>query len=254
MAEAPDSGVLDRRHVPIEALAGPRELPITLALNEVEYATVLATPDQLEPWALGFCFAEGLIEQGSDIHGFTTERLRHGLLLRAQVDARLARLAQEQRRVGGAMSSCGRCGTASEALLMYGLQQLPDRPLVAEEHLRSALEHLQQQRQVGLHTALGVDGQGQLLGCAHDIGRHNAIDKVIGSGLASGTMPSLLVVSSRCSIELVQKAVRAGVTALACVSMPSALSVEIARLCQLQLYYCRRNAPIELLGGGSAHP
>ncbi|MGJ8514893.1 formate dehydrogenase accessory sulfurtransferase FdhD [Carnimonas bestiolae] len=251
MPEVPAAAVLDRREVPIEALSGPRELPITLALNQTDYATVLATPDHLKEWALGFCFAEGLIERAADIHAFTTEPLRHGLLLRAQVDARIALMAQEQRRVGTSMSSCGRCGTASEALLMYGLQQLPERPLMSAEHLQGALAWLQQQRQVGLHTALGIDSHGQQLSCAHDIGRHNAIDKVVGAGLASGAMPSLLVVSSRCSVELVQKAVRAGVAALACVSVPSALSVEIARLCRLQLFYCRRAAPIELLSGGS---
>lgn len=241
---------VDRRDDSVAGMGCPTELPVTLALNELDYATALVTPEGLEDWAFGFAFSEGLITRQADVGKVTVERLRHGYLVRLRVDERLARLGAEQHRVGASMSSCGRCGTASEALMMQGLQRLPESPLLGTTCIDKALARLRSERSPGLHLALALDVEGNFLARATDIGRHNALDKLIGQHLRQQSpMPSLVMLSSRCSLELVQKVVRAGIPALATLAVPSTLAVDTARLCRLQLFHCHRGERIDVISG-----
>ncbi|ANF59188.1 formate dehydrogenase accessory sulfurtransferase FdhD [Halotalea alkalilenta] len=240
----------DRSQEATARVAGPAELPVTLAFGAIDYASVLATPTSLEAWALGFSYGEGLIDRRDQVEKIEIDHLRHGLLVRLTVGGRIEQRAQEQRRVGSSTSSCGRCGSASEASMMLGLHRLA--PSVAPDVavLEAALEWLEQERRTGLHVALGLGAGGERLGVGVDIGRHNALDKLIGQAmLDQRPMPSLVMLSSRCSLELVQKVVRAGIPALATLSVPSDLAVETARLCGLQLIHCHRGERLVLLSG-----
>ncbi|WP_438764562.1 formate dehydrogenase accessory sulfurtransferase FdhD [Kushneria sp. TE3] len=240
----------DATKTPGEQLNGPPELPITLSFNETAYASVLATPEALEHWAIGFAFSEGMITRASQVSEITTDRLRHGVRVRLNVAAHIERLGGERRRVTSASSSCGRCGSAEEAQMMEGLQRLPASTPPPPAQLERALEQLSSEGQPGLHMALGFDGDGQRLGTGVDIGRHNALDKLIGASLVEGRPLSMVLLSSRCSLELVQKAVRAGIPTLATLSHPSTLAVDIARLCALNLICCHRGRRLTLLSSG----
>lgn len=240
----------DATQTPSEQLQGPSELPVTLSFNETAYASVLATPEALEHWAVGFAFSEGMITRASQVGEITTDRLRHGVRVRMSVPAHIERLAGERRRVTSASSSCGRCGSAEEAQMLEGLQRLPaSRPPVPAQ-LEKALEKLSADGQPGLHMALGFDVDGQWLGSGVDIGRHNALDKLIGASLVENRPIAMVLLSSRCSLELVQKAVRAGIPTLATLSHPSPLAVDIARLCALNLICCHRGRRLTLLSSG----
>lgn len=240
----------DATRVPSRTLEGPDELPVTLSFNDTAYASVLATPDALTPWALGFAFSEGIIARADQVAAITTDRLRHGVRVRLSVPEHIERLAFERRRVTSASSSCGRCGSAEEAQMMEGLRRLPPSPPPAAATLVEALARLEEAARPGLHLALGFDAAGRLVATGVDIGRHNALDKLIGEGLSGGRMPELVLLSSRCSLELVQKVVRAGIAALATLSHPSHLAVDIARLCALNLICCHRGRRLTLLSRG----
>ena len=230
-------------------LKGPEEQAMTLALNDMACASVLATPVDLEAWAVGFAFSEGLISRISQIEGVDQAPLRHGLRVQLTMAPHLAEQAMERRRVGASTSSCGRCGTADEGLMFEGLRQLPpsDLPSMADWH--RLFEALDQASRPGLHVALGLGPEGNMV-TGVDIGRHNALDKLIGKGLRAGAMPATGLVSSRCSLELIQKSVRAGMTTLGTLSHPSTLAVDTARLCGLNLVCCHRGKRLQLLSRG----
>ncbi|GAB2793181.1 formate dehydrogenase accessory sulfurtransferase FdhD [Halomonas shantousis] len=232
---------------PARDLPGPDELPITLTFNDTAYATVLATPDDLESLALGFAFSEGMILRREEVAAITLAPSRHGFRVRLEVDPRVARRAEEGARVTLSTSGCGACGAQSEAQVMFGMQRLDPRPPPPAAHVQTAQAALVQRARPGLHLALGLDEAGEVYAMGQDIGRHNALDKLIGQSLASGRWPALVMMSSRCSLELVQKTVHAGIPALATLSHPSHLAIDMARLCALTLINCHRGKRLELL-------
>ncbi|WP_110656572.1 formate dehydrogenase accessory sulfurtransferase FdhD [Salinicola halimionae] len=234
----------------LDTLPGPRESPVSIVFNDTAYATVLATPDQLEPLAVGFAFSEGVIDRYSDIEAIEIETSRHGFRVRLRVAERIARRAGSQARATLSTSGCGACGVQEESQLLFGLTRLPAMTLPAVEVLSAGLGALQAESAPGVHLALGISGVGEITTVGRDIGRHNALDKVIGASLIAGIMPALVMMSSRCSLELVQKSVRARIPALATLSYPSRLAVEVARTCNLTLINCHRGKRLELLSRG----
>ncbi|WP_136069284.1 formate dehydrogenase accessory sulfurtransferase FdhD [Modicisalibacter radicis] len=249
-ARTAPNGYDDQRDRPLRAFGDPAEQPITLALNDTAMVTLLATPEALEPLALGHAFTAGWIERAAQVEAIELSHLRHGLSVRLSVAPRLVERAAGLKRGGPSVSSCGACGVAEEAQLMFGLTRLPAHPPLAVAALERGLEALNRSGRAGLHTALGLDEHGEVRFTGVDIGRHNALDRVIGAGLEAAAMPAAILLSSRCSLELVQKCVRAGIPTLATLALPSALAVEIARACELNLVCCHRGRRLELLSGG----
>lgn len=240
----------DASDLAVDALPGPRECPISIVFNDTAYATVLATPDQLEALAIGFAFSEGVIDRRADVGAVDIETSRHGFRVRLAVDQRLARRAGSQARATLSTSGCGACGVQEESQLLFGLTRLAPTPLPDTAAIVGGLDALQGQAAPGMHLALGLCGDGSVVSVGRDIGRHNALDKVIGASLIAGAMPALVMTSSRCSLELVQKSVRARIPALATLSYPSRLAVEVARSCHLTLINCHRGRRLELLSRG----
>ncbi|WP_084173291.1 formate dehydrogenase accessory sulfurtransferase FdhD [Modicisalibacter zincidurans] len=249
-ASPPADGYDDQRARPLRDFGDPAEQPVTLTLNDTAMVTLLASPESLEPLALGHAFTAGWIERAAQVEAIELSHLRHGLSVRLSVAPRIAERAARLQRGGPSVSSCGACGVAEEAQLMFGLTRLPAHPPLAADALQRGFEALSQGGRAGLHTALGLDENGEVIFSGVDIGRHNALDRVIGAGLAARAMPVAVLLSSRCSLELVQKSVRAGIATLATLALPSALAVEVARACELNLICCHRGRRLELLSGG----
>jgi FdhD protein len=209
------------------------------ARERLNAGVVLRTPGRDEDLATGLLFAEGFIRGRDEIASIDTPapgHLRVTLQPGVEVPDRLAR------RVLVRTSACGLCGRdAVDDLLASGAAPLAAGPVIAEHTLRELPAALRARQQAfnetgGLHAAAFFDADGRLLSVAEDIGRHNAVDKLVGDHLRTAALaPAVLVVSGRAAFEIVQKAVRARVPILAAVGAPSSLAVDTARAFNLTL-------------------
>ena len=196
----------------------------------------MRTPGDDDELAMGFLFGEGIVQSRGDVAvvkpcgGDNTVRVE----LDDDVSVDLERLT----RHFYTSSSCGVCGKASlEALHVQGCEPLAGELQIARDdmiELPNALRHAQTtfEETGGLHAAAAFDSAGRLVVVREDVGRHNAVDKVVGALLSDGRVPAGdlgLVVSGRASFELVQKALVAGMPMLVAVGAPSSLAVELAQ-------------------------
>jgi FdhD protein len=218
------------------------EEPLEIRIGNDPLSVTMRTPGHDRELAAGFLFTEGLIQRREQILKLEIaepqDRTNRGNVIEAALAPEAAPDFAKMKRHFFAASSCGICGKASIDSIRSRLLAAPnpDFRLDAELliNLPDALRESQNvfQRTGGLHAAALFDSQGKLLVLREDIGRHNAVDKVIGWALLEGRVPlsdSLLLVSGRGGFEIVQKAIVAGVPVVASVSAPSSLAVQLAR-------------------------
>jgi len=210
--------------------------------QQIEVAVTMRTPGNDEELAVGFLVSETLIAQsdvlrvsfGDPLH--TSQPENHILVnLRTSFDA-----ARIPARTTVATASCGICGKASLDDVVQRLGRVEKIPRISGASLLQLPDQLRAAQDLfestgGLHAAAAVivaaDGSLKITTVREDVGRHNAVDKLIGEAVFRGALPlasSLLLLSGRCSFELVQKAAAAGFAAIACVGAPSSLAVETA--------------------------
>jgi FdhD protein len=212
-------------------------------------AVTMRTPGDDEDLAAGFLFTEGIITGPNDLEG--VERTGPNAViarLRPGVAADQAKLD----RHSFVSSSCGACGKRSiAAVRVLGRYRIvPGEPCLAPDVVHGLPQGLRAgqsafARTGGIHASGLFDATGRLLGLREDVGRHNALDKLIGSQLFAGHIPltgRIVLVSGRVSFELVQKAAIAGVPVLGAVGAPSSLAVDLARSCGMTLLGFVRDA------------
>ncbi len=205
----------------------------------VDVAVTMRTPGHEAELAVGFLCSEGLIDAADVIEAITIGEPGEHAQPDDEVTVHLARpfdasLVAERHFV--ATASCGICGKASLDAVEVRCEPIPDGPRVAPQVLLGLPGALRDAQAVfeatgGLHAAGLFDDAGALIALREDVGRHNALDKLIGSQLLDGRLPlhdRILLVSGRASFELVQKAAVAGIPIMASVSAPSDLAVEAA--------------------------
>src|SRR5688500_441943 len=199
---------------------------------------LMRTPGRDEDLATGLLFAEGLIAGAADIERMESPasgHLRISLAPQVPVDERMTR------RVLVRSSACGVCGRdAIDDLVNIGASALPPGPVIPSRLLNELPAQLRARQAAfnetgGLHPAALFTAEGDFLAIAEYIGRHNAVDKLVGSLLRQGCGGSIMVVSGRAAFEIVHKAVRARVPVLAAVGAPSSLAVETGRAFNLTL-------------------
>lgn len=200
-------------------------------------AVTMRTPGNDFELAAGFLFTEGLIAGQADVKNIrycsVPREEQHYNVVSVAVTRRLEFEAQ---RNFYATSSCGICGKASLDLVDVQCAPIPDGPVVRAATITRLPDELRRaqslfERTGGLHAA-AFDPEGGLIGVREDVGRHNALDKLIGSELLAGRLPlsqSILMVSGRTSFEIIQKAATAGIPIVCAVSAPSSLAVDAAR-------------------------
>jgi FdhD protein len=224
------------------------EEPLEIRVGDEPLSVTMRTPGHDRELAAGFLFTEGLVQRREQIVKLETADAQDGTNRGNVILAELAPEATpdfvKMKRHFFAASSCGICGKASIDSIRSRLLAAPnpDFRLDAEilvclpDALRSSQDVFQ--RTGGLHAAALFDARGKLLVLREDIGRHNAVDKLIGWALLEGLVPlsdSVLLVSGRGGFEIVQKAIVAGVPVVASVSAPSSLAVQLARELRLTL-------------------
>jgi FdhD protein len=219
------------------------ELPVALAINEVSQAVMLATPADLEDFAVGLALAEGWLQGVDELLDLETQPAPEGLVVQMRVTAQAEQRVRLRRRTLAGRTGCGLCGVESLAALADLEVPRVQALLLDAATLTQGMRALQQAQVLnarcgGLHGAACIDATGHLLLAREDVGRHNALDKVVGALARQGRSGAGLafLVSSRASVELVQKVARAEGGLLACVSAPSHLAIETARRAGLPLW------------------
>jgi FdhD protein len=210
------------------------EVPVALVFNGISHAVMLATPADLEDFALGFALTEGLIESRSEFHGAEARAVPEGLELHLEVSAACAWRLRERRRTLAGRTGCGLCGTDSLAQVRRAVP-MPAALTVSKSAVARAQHALQehqalQQLTGATHAAAWCRRDGAVLLVREDVGRHNALDKMIGAMIRGALAPTdgFACITSRASFEMVQKAAAAGISVLAAVSAPTSLAVRTA--------------------------
>ncbi|MEZ2720426.1 formate dehydrogenase accessory sulfurtransferase FdhD [Paenalcaligenes hominis] len=212
------------------------EVPIALQYNGISHAVLLATPTFLEDLAIGFSFTEGIIRTADDIYDVVVEHDERGFVLNIEIaSACLNQLKQRRRQLAG-RTGCGLCGLESLNEVQRDLAPVsPPAQAYNPTAIFNALDQLRNQQPLhqitgATHAAGWADREGTIQVVREDVGRHNALDKLIGHLLTHQTdvKSGLVVVSSRASFEMVQKTAALGASALVAVSAPTTYATQVA--------------------------
>ena len=213
------------------------EVPVALEFNGIAHAVMLATPTDLADFALGFALSEGILLGRNELYGVEEEFAPEGITLKLDVaSAAFARLRERRRSMAG-RTGCGLCGTESLAHVARTLPPLPEGPALSTRAVARGMRELASlqvlQKVTGaVHAAAWCSAQGEALLVREDVGRHNALDKLVGALARSSTVAAstgFIAVTSRASFEMVQKTVAAGVPLLAAVSASTSLATAVAQ-------------------------
>jgi len=213
----------------------PRETPVALSYNRSTHAVMLATPADLEDFAVGFSLSEGIIRRADDILALEIVFVPDGIECRVDLPTeRLQALTQRQRRLTGP-SGCGLCGMDSLAAAIRPAPNVPVGRTFTLGMIQAAMQAMPAAQTLNLATravhaaAFWTPSQG-LVALREDVGRHNALDKLSGALVRLGVTAAdgLLLLSSRVSVEMVQKAATLGAPVIVAISAPTSLAVEVA--------------------------
>lgn len=236
------------------------EVPVALVFNGVSHAVMMATPQDLEAFALGFALSEGILDTAADCRGIDVRTVdaseaglpdgMPGIEVQLEVSTRSFERLKDRRRSLAGRTGCGVCGVESFAGLDITPQRVPPREWIERIDLPTVLRAFAAlpARQVlnaeagAIHAAAWATVEGELTDAMEDVGRHNALDKLLGKLARAGRLaePGFVLMSSRGSHELVRKCARLGIAAMATISAPTAMGVRMAELSGLRFWgLCR---------------
>ena len=228
--------------------ATPEETAVGISYDSEPYAVLMATPADVEDLVLGFTVSER-IALASDVLDVRVSEHDEGLVADVLLSRAGALSARDRRRRNmEGRSSCGLCGVQSPEDALRALPVLPDGLTVTRDTIQSALAAMEPLQTLGkttraTHAAAWASRDGDILLVREDVGRHNALDKLIGAALKTGLDPAeaFVIVTSRCSYEMVEKTVLAGITLLVAISAPTALAIRKAQGANLSLVALARH-------------
>jgi FdhD protein len=225
------------------------EVPVALVYHGVPHVVMLATPADLEDYAVGFTVSEGLVAHPREIQSVEVERGAQSIEVRIGIAGeRFAELLRRRRNLTG-RTGCGLCGAETVEEAIRPPVKVAKGPTVTVADLHAALIQLESQQPVNartgsVHAAAWVVPGAGIRFVREDVGRHNALDKVIGALVRSGTdvTAGYALITSRASFEMIQKSAAAGITFVAAVSAPTALAIRMAEQSGLTLVgFARRD-------------
>ncbi|WP_455554959.1 formate dehydrogenase accessory sulfurtransferase FdhD [Comamonas sp.] len=247
------------------------EVPIALVFNGISHAVMMGTPLDLEDFAIGFALSEGIIDSAADCYGVEVRCVAaaaaglpegmDGMEVQLDISSRCFMRLKDHRRSMSGRTGCGVCGVESFAALDLSFDALPARDWVAQVDLPTvltAINHLPPKQLLNaeagaIHAAGWATLDGQVHDVIEDVGRHNALDKLLGRLARTGRLgePGFVVLSSRGSHELVRKCAKLGIAALATISAPTAMGVRMAELTGLRFWGLCRPPKATLYAAGS---
>ena len=246
----------DTRHDGIRSV--PRETPVALTYNRSTHAVMLATPADLGDFAIGFSRSEGVIDTAADILALDIVEVADGIECRMDLAAdRLTALTRRQRRLAGP-SGCGLCGLDSLAAAIRPAPPVPEGRGFSAAMIQDAMRAMPEAQVLNaathaVHAAAFWTPERGLVALREDVGRHNALDKLAGAlaraGSPAGGVPAadgLVLLSSRVSVEMVQKAATLGAGVIVAVSAPTSLAIKVANQAGLTLVGVARDDGFEV--------
>ena len=217
------------------------EVPVALIYNGISHVVMLATPMDLEDFALGFSLAEGILSDPKELYGIETVTQSAGIELRMEIATERFHQLKEKRRSMTGRTGCGLCGAESlaQALRLPGavnLLQQTFSPAAILKSLTEASKNQPLQAETGAtHASFWVSPEGEVELVREDVGRHNALDKLLGAKARSDNKSGFVLTTSRASYEMVQKSAVAGVAMLVAISAPTGLAIRMAEQCGITL-------------------
>lgn len=229
-----------RRHI-VDQLA--EEVPIALVYNGISHAVMLATPQDLEDFALGFSLTEGILQLPSELYALEVVPKTNGIELQIDIASERFVHLKERRRSLVGRTGCGLCGaeSLSQVFRLPAQDQPPAAPHCISEasifKAHQAIQAMQVLQQVtgATHACAWADDDGHIGWVREDVGRHNAMDKLLGALAKANQQGGFILTTSRASYEMVQKVAMLGYDLLAAISAPTGLAVRIAELSNVTL-------------------
>ncbi|GGJ04714.1 formate dehydrogenase accessory sulfurtransferase FdhD [Neoroseomonas lacus] len=233
LAASHHAGAVSPRARPLRQIA--EEVPVALTYNGLSHVVMMATPQDLEDLALGFSLTEGTIAGEHELLDIEVKPAFRGMTVEMTVTyERFAALLSRRRNLVG-RTGCGLCGVESLDQIRFGGEVAGTGPTVAGDAIRRAVAGLPglqalRKRDHAVHAAGWASIGGEVVLLREDVGRHNALDKLIGAMATQGADPAqgFALITSRCSYEMVQKAVAAGIGVLIAMSAPTQLALDVA--------------------------
>ena len=224
-----------------------QEVPVALVYNGISHVVMMASPKDLELFAMGFSLSEGIIAHPQEIYGMDVVQACNGLEVQIELSSRRFMGLKERRRALAGRTGCGVCGVEQLNDIGKPIIPLPFTQTFNLAHLDRALVHLNDVQPIGqlsgcTHAAAWVLPSGSIAGGHEDVGRHVALDKLLGRRARENNVwqQGAALVSSRASYEMVQKSAMCGVEILFAVSAATTLAVEVAERCNLTLVgFCK---------------
>ncbi|WP_088159620.1 formate dehydrogenase accessory sulfurtransferase FdhD [Achromobacter xylosoxidans] len=219
----------------VETDSVAEETPVALEFNGISHATMLATPADLEDFAVGFALSEGIIDGVSDVRGIDLLPQCDGIVVQLEISTACEVRLKSRRRAMAGRTGCGLCGVETLPEVLRPVAPVTNGSPVRIQSVLAAMRDMRARQALhditgATHAAGWAGADGTVALVREDVGRHNALDKLIGA-LARQAMHAgdgIVVVSSRASFEMVQKTAAAGVAVLASVSAPTALAIRLA--------------------------
>ena len=229
------------------------EFPVAMVYNGLSHVVMMASPTDLEDFALGFSLTEGIIDLKSELTDTEIVPAGEGIEARIEISSRAFFRLKEHRRALQGRTGCGLCGVESLDQALRDLPKLNSDLTVGPAAIHRALDALPAKQSLNcithsLHAAAFCQPDGTILAVREDVGRHNALDKLIGA-LAKAEVDmtqGFAVITSRCSFEMAQKAISAGIPILAAVSAPTHLAIKLAESYDLTLLALARADSMKL--------
>ena len=217
-----------------------KEVPVALVYNGISHTVMMCSPRDLDDFAMGFSLTEGIIDKPADIYGIDIEEVCNGIEARIELATRCFVALKDHRRTLTGRTGCGICGAEQIQQVYKNIAKLDRTLTVNAEKLDSCLQKLYDAQELGKQTgsthAAGFFAiAGELLAIREDVGRHVALDKLLGWHAKAGKPRGFVLVTSRASYEMVQKTVSCGIEMLIAISAATDLAVQMAEQYDLTL-------------------
>jgi FdhD protein len=220
----------------------PEETAVALTYNGGTYAVMMTTPQDLEDFAIGFSLNEGIIASSADVESLDIVRLDDGVELRMWLNRPKADRLQQRRRHIAGPTGCGLCGIDSIAEAMRPAAVVGSGRQFSSEQIMAAMRSVSSLQKLNIetravHAAAFWDSTSGIVALREDVGRHNALDKLSGALARASIVASegIILLTSRVSVEMVQKSAAIGAPVMVSVSAPTALAVRMAELAGITL-------------------